>query len=67
MKVENFTETSEINELFDLFTYNKVKINYLSPVVLYSCRKLHKMDSEDHGLLCYYSTLIQITLIIFNR
>ncbi|XP_004686552.1 PREDICTED: aminopeptidase Q [Condylura cristata] len=23
MKVENFTETSEINELFDLFTYNK--------------------------------------------
>ncbi|KAJ8791257.1 hypothetical protein J1605_020697 [Eschrichtius robustus] len=25
MKVENFTETNEINELFDLFTYNKVK------------------------------------------
>ncbi|XP_007451280.1 PREDICTED: aminopeptidase Q-like [Lipotes vexillifer] len=23
MKVENFTETNEINELFDLFTYNK--------------------------------------------
>uniref|UniRef100_A0A8D2CV39 Aminopeptidase n=1 Tax=Sciurus vulgaris TaxID=55149 RepID=A0A8D2CV39_SCIVU len=23
MKVENFTETSDINELFDLFTYNK--------------------------------------------
>ncbi|XP_007952718.1 aminopeptidase Q [Orycteropus afer afer] len=23
MKVENFTETSQINELFDLFTYNK--------------------------------------------
>ncbi|XP_004640661.1 aminopeptidase Q isoform X2 [Octodon degus] len=23
MKVENFTETSEINELFDVFTYNK--------------------------------------------
>ncbi|XP_025716650.1 aminopeptidase Q isoform X2 [Callorhinus ursinus] len=23
LKVENFTETSEINELFDLFTYNK--------------------------------------------
>lgn len=42
MKVENFTETSEINELFDLFTYNKVKISYLSPVVLYSCKKLHK-------------------------
>lgn len=25
MKVENFTETNEISELFDIFTYNKVK------------------------------------------
>lgn len=25
MKVENFTEISEISELFDIFTYNKVK------------------------------------------
>lgn len=25
MKVENFKEINEINELFDIFTYNKVK------------------------------------------
>lgn len=26
MKAENFIETGEINEIFDLFIYNKVKL-----------------------------------------
>lgn len=41
MKMENFTETNEINELFDLFTYNKVKsvIYFLFCILAESCMK----------------------------
>lgn len=67
MKAENFTETGEINEIFDLFTYNKVKS--LRSFLLFctleeSCIKWIVRVIDSYATV---QLLIQITLMFFSR